>query len=1304
MACADVVLYVWVDDAFVRHHKKLVQVHYFVEILTRLPLLCLLLNMESVGYIALLSLLACDLSASVLLLLMPTLLGWRRRMSCRHASSQVASAVIMSEILFFVNITMFDPREAFQVINMGFYIVKYLEAFIVCRILPWSIRSGEFRTTFQEVQLAAVVLNAFLVWVVVPKLRSMQDAAMSHARQDMPRLSELVPRDERDAHPSASRSQFFGLPETIALELSTVGSPQHVVRENRVESARLELLGDMLEGLCLTSEAQSDRNRPAVARSTVADVLWSLVLPWSGEYVESTSGGRIWLEILDPERGAILIRRERSSSDPDPSVGRWVESLGVVFQGTAIEAVLDVAEGRVLGTHTGEEIRFADANGTIWRRGIVEGSSGSSGSSSSSSSSSSGAREQESAAREVLRLVLTQVLLSLRWEPTFLGLGVVGAGKAKAGDLVAIDAARRPLLSFLLRYAIGTHDLSFISEIYWSLWCLSQDYLDPNRAAYDKARWVLINALEGNIEFWDSIRGVQLDQWAIQNKSGKSNPEADADKAFRDKALGLIAQQAALWQQTMQLAALGRETAGDTAEKTRAIRHRLHEMKQREDQATDPEERYLVYLEDSYLLERLEVDASLLAATQAASLVRQPRDFRSTPVDPSVPFLGVNIGEILKSNAAPLLLGCLQEPDSGCGLDLEAGDGMRRTRQALTGPQVDRYMVKVGDDLRQDQLVLQMLHLMELVWQERLPKEENDMLRFVPYRVLAMTPSGGYIKFVPGAVSLSKALAQSNGDLMSWFSSNLPEHMTKDQVLNNLCGSAAAYCVATYAQPSDRRAEISPCEHRELVRTPTRRPLSRCRMHRAHRGPWRPKPTRWAVVALALGRRAWVTTLSEEFGRRWAPLAAALARPKRYADEFLGSRGFHRLPGLAGAAHLYGWAGESESEDERWLPKPPTCPKTGLKMYYPLDLASAMPVLSLINQTEQSTGRSTEVVVDTCAAPGGKFLVMAGFYLPSTSARLIAIEWDNFRLSRFKQNLRLYLPSDLRKSARLTVRRGDASKILSQLPNGPFDAVLVDAPCSSERERLLRANGRPVNIPGLKEVLEKSTGTVVGDTPGFSDIPGVELECTRLIRDPKKNVLFFDLWISRWLWKGRPSSFEERKTVPTVLGIGDRHLDNLQITPEGHFFHIDFGFIFGEDPKPFAPRLRLPQQIASVLMKEADHGTSGTLLDRCFHLAGRAYIALRRSMTLWVSLLRVTGRAGGAGCACLRQDANAAVVVVTDRLRSDLGGYEEFGFSSLTNTLFNMVLFASWWVYLDPAELTCVGVLVPKNAHRDLNS
>ena len=53
--------------------------------------------------------------------------------------------------------------------------VKYIEAFVICRVLPWNgAFQNEFKTAFQEMQLAAVVLNAFLVWVVVPKLRSMQ--------------------------------------------------------------------------------------------------------------------------------------------------------------------------------------------------------------------------------------------------------------------------------------------------------------------------------------------------------------------------------------------------------------------------------------------------------------------------------------------------------------------------------------------------------------------------------------------------------------------------------------------------------------------------------------------------------------------------------------------------------------------------------------------------------------------------------------------------------------------------------------------------------------------------------------------------------------------------------------------------------------------------------------------------------------------------------------------------------------------------------------------------------------------------
>jgi phosphatidylinositol 3-kinase len=52
---------------------------------------------------------------------------------------------------------------------------------------------------------------------------------------------------------------------------------------------------------------------------------------------------------------------------------------------------------------------------------------------------------------------------------------------------------------------------------------------------------------------------------------------------------------------------------------------------------------------------------------------------------------------------------------------------------------------KSGDDLRQDQLVLQIFSLMD-----RLLKKENLDLKLTPYRVLATSSVTGLLEFAPG--------------------------------------------------------------------------------------------------------------------------------------------------------------------------------------------------------------------------------------------------------------------------------------------------------------------------------------------------------------------------------------------------------------------------------------------------------------------------------------------------------------------------------------------------------------------------
>ena len=53
--------------------------------------------------------------------------------------------------------------------------------------------------------------------------------------------------------------------------------------------------------------------------------------------------------------------------------------------------------------------------------------------------------------------------------------------------------------------------------------------------------------------------------------------------------------------------------------------------------------------------------------------------------------------------------------------------------------------------------------------------------------------------------------------------------------------------------------------------------------------------------------------------------------------------------------------------------------------------------------------------------------------------------------------------------------------------------------------------------------------------------------------------------------------------VTFLLGIGDRHLENLMIEKNGRLFHIDFGYILGRDPKPMPPPIKLCKEMVDCM-------------------------------------------------------------------------------------------------------------------------
>lgn len=130
--------------------------------------------------------------------------------------------------------------------------------------------------------------------------------------------------------------------------------------------------------------------------------------------------------------------------------------------------------------------------------------------------------------------------------------------------------------------------------------------------------------------------------------------------------------------------------------------------------------------------------------------------------------------------------------------------------------------------------------------------------------------------------------------------------------------------------------------------------------------------------------------------------------------------------------------------------------------------------------------------------------------------------------------------------------------------------------------------------------------------------------------------------------------------VTYLLGVGDRHLDNLLLCEDGHFLHIDFGYILGRDPKPMAPLMKLSREMIEGMGGGAGSGGESQF-DAFRQYCFTAYTTLRRSSSLILNLFSLMQDAGIPGLAIFGGE-NQAVRKVEERFKLDVGEDEAVRF------------------------------------------
>lgn len=140
--------------------------------------------------------------------------------------------------------------------------------------------------------------------------------------------------------------------------------------------------------------------------------------------------------------------------------------------------------------------------------------------------------------------------------------------------------------------------------------------------------------------------------------------------------------------------------------------------------------------------------------------------------------------------------------------------------------------------------------------------------------------------------------------------------------------------------------------------------------------------------------------------------------------------------------------------------------------------------------------------------------------------------------------------------------------------------------------------------------------------------------------------------------------------ITYLLGVGDRHLDNLLLTTKGNLFHVDFGYILGRDPKPFPPPMKLSKE-----MLEGMGGVNSEQFQDFVTLCYTSFLHLRRHANLILNLFSLMVDANVPDIAL---EPDKTVKKLQDKFRLDLTDEEAVQYMKNLIDVSAGAMFAAW--------------------------